>query len=119
MVTTGTMRVAQRMAKLDRAFGNAARAGEAHEFRAHGLQHLRARTSRMISVSWKKPSVSTGMISDFRPDSVRRPVVHQPSLTVSPRPNEGSQRSSTAKMKIRPDTDQEGGQRNADQARAT
>jgi len=52
----------------------------------------------MISVSWKKPRVSTGRISDFLPDSVRRPVDHQPSLIVSPRPNDGSQRNSTAKI---------------------
>jgi hypothetical protein len=58
---------------------------------------ISARTRRMISVSWKKPSVSTGSTRDCRPDFVRSPVVHQPIATVSPRPNDGNQRSSTAK----------------------
>jgi hypothetical protein len=48
------------------------------------------RTRRMMSVSWKNPSVSTGMTRDFKPLVVRRPVVHQPMRTVSPRP-EGRQ----------------------------
>ena len=49
----------------------------------------------MISVIWNRPSVIEGMISAFKPDSVRRPVVHQPICTTSPRPNEGSQPSVT------------------------
>ena len=56
---------------------------------------ISARTSRMISVIWNRPSVIDGMISAFRPDTVSRPVVHQPSRTTSPRPNEGSQPSVT------------------------
>ena len=50
----------------------------------------------MIRVSWIKPSVSTGIIRDSRPEGVSSPVDHQPNLTTSPRPNDGSQRSSTA-----------------------
>jgi hypothetical protein len=47
---------------------------------------ISARTSRMISVIWNRPSVMEGRISALRPDQVRKPVVHQPSRTVSPRP---------------------------------
>ena len=41
-----------------------------------------------------------GRISDFSPDTVRRPVSQKPSRTVSPRPKEGSQPSSTANSQI-------------------
>ena len=54
----------------------------------------------MISVIWKSDSVIAGRISAFRPLLVRSPVVHQPSATVSPRPNDGSQPRSTAKTRI-------------------
>ena len=40
----------------------------------------------MISVIWNSPSVIAGRTSARKPDTVRRPVVHQPSRTVSPRP---------------------------------
>ncbi len=42
------------------------------------------------------------MTSDFSPEAVSSPVDHQPSWTTSPRPKEGSQRSSTAKSQMRP-----------------
>jgi hypothetical protein len=54
----------------------------------------------MISVIWNSDSVITGRISAFNPDLVRSPVVHHPSATVSPRPNDGSQPSCTAKTRI-------------------
>ena len=38
-----------------------------------------------------------GRMIALRPDSVSSPVRHQPRSTVSPRPNEGSQLSVTAK----------------------
>ena len=41
-----------------------------------------------------------GRISDFRPEAVRRPVSQKPSFTVSPRPNDGSQPSSTENSQI-------------------
>ncbi len=40
----------------------------------------------MISVIWNSPSVIEGRISARQPEAVRKPVVHQPSRTVSPRP---------------------------------
>ena len=40
-------------------------------------------------------SVIEGMISALRPERVRRPVVHQPIRTTSPRPNDCSQPSVT------------------------
>ena len=54
----------------------------------------------MISVIWNSASVMAGMISASRPDLVRKPVVHQPSPTTSPRPKLGSQRSCTPKNRI-------------------
>ena len=54
----------------------------------------------MISVSWNRPSVIDGRISALRPEMVRKPVVHQPICTVSPRPKDGSQCSITAKIRI-------------------
>ena len=50
----------------------------------------------MIRVIWNRPSVIDGMISALRPEIVSRPVVHQPSRTTSPRPNDGSQPKVTA-----------------------
>ena len=50
----------------------------------------------MIKVIWNRPSVIEGMISAFSPETVRRPVLHQPSFTTSPRPNDGSQFRITA-----------------------
>ena len=41
-----------------------------------------------------------GRISDLSPLTVRKPVVHQPRSTTSPRPKEGSQLSDTAKTRI-------------------
>ncbi len=41
-----------------------------------------------------------GRISAFRPDAVRSPVDHPATITVSPRPNEGSQPSCTEKIRI-------------------
>ena len=57
---------------------------------------ISARTSRMIRVIWNRPSVIDGMISALRPETVSSPVVHQPIRTTSPRPNDGSQPSTTA-----------------------
>ena len=54
----------------------------------------------MISVSWNTPSVTDGRISAFSPAQVRKPVLHPPTLTVSPRPKLGSQPSHTAKVRI-------------------
>ncbi len=53
-----------------------------------------------MSVIWKSESVIAGRISAFNPLLVRSPVVHQPSATVSPLPNDGSQPSRTAKTRI-------------------
>jgi hypothetical protein len=39
-------------------------------------------------------------MSALRPDQVRKLVVHQPTCTVSPRPNDGSQCRLTANMRI-------------------
>ena len=39
-------------------------------------------------------------MSDLMPLQVARPVLHQPSATVSPRPNEGSQPSITENTRI-------------------
>ena len=50
-----------------------------------------------MSVIWKSPSVIAGRISDFSPEAVKRPVLHQPSCTTSPRPKEGSHPRPTAK----------------------
>ena len=44
--------------------------------------------------------MTAGRISDFNPLMVRKPVLHQPSCTVSPRPKDGSQLSQTEKAKI-------------------
>ena len=55
----------------------------------------------MISVTGKKPSVIAGRISAFSPLVVSSPVLQSPIFTVSPRPNEGSQPSHTAKMRMR------------------
>ena len=54
----------------------------------------------MIKVIWNRPSVIDGRISALRPETVSRPVVHQPIATVSPRPKEGSQPSSTENTRI-------------------
>ena len=54
----------------------------------------------MIKVIWNSESVIAGRISALSPLLVRKPVVHQPSATVSPRPNEGSQPRMTAKTRI-------------------
>ena len=53
-----------------------------------------------MSVSWNRPSVMEGRISALIPDQVRKPVLHQPSCTVSPRPKEGSQPSQTENTRI-------------------
>ncbi len=44
--------------------------------------------------------MTVGRTSDFRPETVRNPVLHHPRSTVSPRPKEGSHPSSTAKIQI-------------------
>src|SRR3546814_1747884 len=44
----------------------------------------------MMRVNWNKARVIDGRMSARRPDSVRKPVDHQPSCTVSPRPKVGS-----------------------------
>ena len=54
----------------------------------------------MIRVNWNRPSVMEGSTSALRPLQVRKPVDHQPSFTVSPRPKEGSIPSQTAKTRI-------------------
>ena len=65
----------------------------------------------MISVIWNSDSVIAGRISAFSPLVVRRPVVHQPSATVSPRPNDGSQPSMHREDQDQQDADQERRQR--------
>ena len=50
-----------------------------------------ARTSRMISVIWNRPSVIAGRMSERRPDAVSNPVGQPKTVTTSPRPKEGSQ----------------------------
>ena len=55
----------------------------------------------MISVTWKKPSMTAGSTNDLIPLRVRKPVVHQPIRTTSPRPKEGSQLSATENTSIR------------------
>ncbi len=54
----------------------------------------------MISVIWKSASVIAGRTSALRPESVRNPVVQPPICTTSPRPKDGSQPSTTAKIQI-------------------
>ena len=55
----------------------------------------------MNSGSMIEESVSAGRIRCLSPSPVSRPVSHQPSRTVSPRPKAGSQPSHTAKMVMR------------------
>ena len=40
-------------------------------------------------------------MSAFSPEVVSKPVDHEPTITVSPRPKEGSTPSHTAKMRMR------------------
>ncbi len=54
----------------------------------------------MISVSWKTASVTAGSTMWCQPLAVRRPVVHQPICTVSPRPKLGNQPRPTANTRI-------------------
>ena len=41
-----------------------------------------------------------GIIRDFKPEAVKKPLVHQPISTTSPLPKVGSQRNMTPKNKI-------------------
>jgi hypothetical protein len=114
MVMTGTSVFFSAWPKWTARLDEPARAGEL-DVVVRSTSSISARTRRMISVSWNRPSVMEGRISALMPLVVRNPVVHQPRRTVSPRPKEGSQPSQTEKVQDQEDPDQEGREGYADQ----
>ena len=76
---------------------------------------ISARTSRVISVIWNRPSVIAGRISALRPEAVSRPVRQKPSATDLAAAERGQHAERHREEVDQQDADQEGRQRDADQ----
>ena len=94
-------RVPEPVPVVDGALGQPPRPGEAHVVGVEDVEQLAAAPAASRSASEYSARVMEGSRSERSPLVVSSPVVQGPRETTSPRPEEGSHCSWTAKRKMR------------------